>query len=439
MPAMQKTLFIATTLLTLAACQNSKEPTAWLPTAVGIELPLPQQPDTAAIAERQRHIDAELDYYLQRHSVDEEGYDMVANYAANGDRLLEDYMPKERASLLGMLPLKNYDRQGMGIVSDSCGSIYVGTWQSDTLVTGMRLDSTGIYAGQFCRTMKATGHGCHRAFDGSFYEGHWTDDRREGFGFMVSLKNIQAGIWRNDRFFGERIQHTSDRIYGIDISRYQHEKGRKRFGINWKDLRVTHLGRRIKGNVSGTVDYPVRFVYIKSTQGTTISNRYFATDYAAARRQGLPVGTYHFFSPIKGGHEQAMYYLRNTTFRHGDLPPVLDVEPTNAQVRKMGGTAVLLREMRAWIKAVESQLHVRPILYVNQQFIYEHLIEAPDLMENYLIWIARYGEYKPGIHLAIWQLSSDSKVKGIQTDVDVNVFNGYEPQWEEFLREETIQ
>jgi lysozyme len=39
----------------------------------------------------------------------------------------------------------------------------------------------------------------------------------------------------------------------------------------------------------------------------------------------------------------------------------------------------------------------------------------------------------------LWQLSSDSRVKGIHPDVDVNVFNGYEHHWQEFLREETIK
>jgi lysozyme len=82
---------------------------------------------------------------------------------------------------------------------------------------------------------------------------------------------------------------------------------------------------------------------------------------------------------------------------------------------------------------------VRPILYVNQRFVTHYLSEAPDLMENYLVWIARYGEYKPGVHLVMWQLSADGRVKGIRTDVDVNVFNGYEPQWEQFLKEETIK
>lgn len=395
--------------------------------------------DTAATNERKHLIAKELDYYLKSHQVGDEGYEMVAGYAENGDRLVARYIPHQKAGILGMLHLKGVKRQGFGLVTDTLQHTFLALWQQDTLVVGLRIDSTGIYSGQFNRQNQADGHGALRALDGSYYEGRWKYDQREGFGFLLTNKNIQSGTWRNDRFYGERIQHTSERIYGIDISRYQHEKGRRRFDINWNDLRITHLGRRSKTNISGEVDYPVRFVYIKSTQGTTIRNRYFAHDYMAARKKGIPVGTYHFFSTVRKAKDQATYFLNNTLFKNGDLPPVLDVEPTNKQIAKMGGTEVLLREMRVWIAAVERRLHIRPILYVNQRFINEHLRQAPDLMENYLIWIARYGEYRPGVHLAIWQLSADSKVKGIQTDVDVNVFNGFETQWEEFLKEKTIK
>ena len=63
---------------------------------------------------------------------------------------------------------------------------------------------------------------------------------------------------------------------------------------------------------------------------------------------------------------------------------------------------------------------------------------APDLKEGYHFWIARYGEYKPDIHLDIWQLSADGRVRGITPEVDLNVFNGYQGQWDEFLRTQSI-
>ncbi|WP_254555250.1 hypothetical protein, partial [Salmonella enterica] len=70
------------------------------------------------------------------------------------------------------------------------------------------------------------------------------NDRPEGWGFESSSHGIKAGEWRKGRFLGEKIKYTSERIYGIDISRHQHEKGRKRFTINWRQVRITSLGSK---------------------------------------------------------------------------------------------------------------------------------------------------------------------------------------------------
>ena len=394
--------------------------------------------NTSSQAHLRKDIQEELNYYLQRHCIEDEGYDMVVRYAEVGDSMFKTYLPQGAFSPLAILNLRNGLRQGIGLSHDARGRIYIGIWQADTLSVGVRVDRHGIYAGEFDQSMQPSGHGCYQHHDGTYYEGRWQEGYRHGFGISVSPTRLLAGTWKKDRFFGEHIRHTVDRIYGVDLSRYQHEKGRRRFGINWQDLRVTHLGRRIKGTISGEVDYPIRFAYIKATQGISIFNRYYKMDYTAAHGKGIPVGAYHFFSPKVSGRMQANFFLSKGIFKKGDLPPVLDIEPSNKQISKMGGTSVLLREIRAWLQVVEKKLHVRPILYVNQRFVSEHLEQDSSLLSNYPVWIARYGEYKPGLHLSFWQLSSDARVKGIQTQVDVNVFNGYETQWEEFLRESTI-
>ena len=407
--------------------------------ADSLALVIAETTDTASVADRARLVKHELNYYLSRHNVDDEGFDMVARYAEEGDSTLSAFMPRGHATPLGFLRLRSLPRQGKGIGRDAEGNIIIGTWEADTLVEGIRIDSAGIYAGQFNRQMQACGHGSYRATDGSYYEGHWQDGLREGFGFSVAPNHLKAGIWRAGRFLGERMHYTSDRIYGIDISRYQHEQRRRCYPINWRAMRITSLGRRADRPVLGTVDYPVSFAYLKATEGISIHNRYFASDYSSARRQGIHVGAYHFFSTRMSGELQANYFLSQARFSRGDMPPVLDLEPTDRHIEGMGGTESLFREVRQWLDIVGRRTGTRPILYVNQRFVKKYLDEAPDLKRDYLVWIARYGVYKPDVHLAIWQLSADGKVSGIRTDVDVNVFNGYQGQWEEFLREECIR
>ena len=235
------------------------------------------------------------------------------------------------------------------------------------------------------------------------------------------------------------MNYTTERIYGIDISRYQHGKGRKKYPIYWNKLRISHLGSKSKKQISGVVDYPVSFCFIKSTESINIRNPYYTQDYNNARKAGIPIGAYHFFSTKRSGQAQADYFIQNTFFRKGDLPPVLDVEPSDGQIEGMGGSQTLWRNIRVWLQAVEKRCGVKPILYINQRFVNKYLPDAPDIMRSYKIWIARYGEYKPGVKLAVWQLSPDGRVKGITGEVDINVFNGYQQQFDDFIEKETIR
>ena len=379
----------------------------------------------------------ELKYFLDRHNVQDEGYEMVAAYALHGDTMLTQ-LPKEPLHLLNIGKWKGVARRGTGLERDSLGRIIIGHYEDDSLASGLRADTFLTYTGDFGHGL-ANGHGCAMTADGTYYEGQWTEDRRNGFGFSVTPgSHIRVGEWKADRFLGERMSYTSERIYGIDISRYQHGKGRKKYPILWDRLRVSFLGKNQR-NASGTVDYPVSFVFIKSTESTNIRNPFYANDYAKARQQGIPIGAYHFFSCKTSGAAQAQHFLRNTLFRSGDLPPVLDLEPYPSQITAMGGTKAMFASVRAWLQAVERRTGVKPILYISQSFVNRYLPEAPDLKRDYQVWIARYGEYKPDVKLAVWQLSPNGRVTGIRGEVDINVFNGYRTQWEEFLEAQTIK
>ena len=426
-----------------------------IPDKVEVRIYQRPQKDSQQIA-AQLH---EMDYYLRTHDVTDEGYNLIAGYhtlltkmaQTAGESGISGQSGQITKTIVVRIAAKDrllpavkmaggYWKTGhfrMGrvngpvILRDSLGRIVCAEYDADTIVKAVRTDSLGTYRGQMDRHLQAWGQGTYDAIDGSHYEGFWEDDQRNGFGFESSPHHVRVGTWKKGCFLGEKLRYTAERIYGIDISRHQHEKGRKRFGINWKQLRITSLGQR---HPSGGQTFPVSFVYIKSTEGTTIRNRYFMSDYAKAKQQGLHVGAYHFFSLKTPALAQATYFVNSTLFRQGDFPPVLDVEPTDAQIEAIGGDEVLMQRIRTFMDYVEKRTHMRPILYVNQMFINKHMQNAADIKQNYNVWIARYGEYKPDVKLVYWQLSPDGRVNGITGPVDINVFNGYQGQWDEFLR-----
>lgn len=382
----------------------------------------------------------ELNYYFDRHNLQDEGYEMVVAFAG-GYRHQVDI--DQHVAIWNVGRWQGHPRSGTALATDSLGHTLIGTCHDDSLSTGIRPDSTGTYRGDFFDE-KAEGHGSYVTTAGDYFEGHWENGLRHGFGLATVTNtegetSLRVGEWRNNRFMGERMRYTTERIYGIDIARYQHGKGRKKFPILWDRLRITNVGKRGSHNVSGTADYPVSFVYIKSTEGTSIRNQYYVNDYAKARKQGIRAGAYHFWSVRSGGAEQAKFFINHTLFRSGDLPPVLDIEPSNAQIQQYGGAERLFREIRTWLRMVEKRTGVKPILYVNQLFVNNYLSQQPDLKRDYRVWIARYSEYKPDVRLTFWQLCPDGRVAGIQGDVDINVFNGYQSQFDQFIEEETIK
>ena len=321
---------------------------------------------------------------------------------------------------------------GKGIARDWRGRIVSAQWDADTVVSATRLDEQGIYRGQMDQFLQACGQGTMDEWDGCHKEGFWQDDQLHGFAFDSSPNHqLRIGEWKAGKFLGEKLKYTTERIYGIDISRHQHEKGRKRYGIDFSKLRITSLGKR--HDTQGRT-FPVSFIYIKSTEGTTIRNRYFMSDYMKAKKQGIHVGAYHFFSMKSSPVLQARYFVNHTLFRKGDFPPVLDVEPTDAQIKAIGGSEVLMNRIRTFMQIVEQRTGMRPILYVSQMFINRHMKNATDIKQRYNVWIARYSQYKPDVKLAYWQLCPDGRVDGITGEVDINVFNGYQDQFTEFVR-----
>ena len=427
----------------------------------------------------------ELQYFLRVHNVMDEGYTVIANYKTRSEaelrniqkvvelladttryadmtvRMVQHYALTDgeaQARPCRILTMNAQDSTCLVQTEDywmpdSAYSLYASDFatrlrrEADSVlniptdtVNAVIETKNGTYHGETDSRWKPQGHGIMTSPNGKVYDGMWLSGMRNGFGISLdSDGNVRIGEWKDDVYQGERPTYTAEHIYGIDVSRHQHEKGKHKHGIHWPKVRITHLGSKSAKRISGNVDYPVDFCFIKSTEGASIVNKYYASDYMRARQAGIRVGTYHFFSVKSDIRNQVHFFLKNSRFRPGDLPPVLDVEPTNSQIQNYGGTEKLLTAMRTWLRMVEERVGVKPILYVNQNFVTKHLAQAPDIKRDYRIWIARYGEYKPDLRLTIWQLSADGRVSGITGDVDINVFNGYRDPYEEFLEQDTIR
>ena len=206
--------------------------------------------------------------------------------------------------------------------------------------------------------------------------------------------------WR--ALYGDAEYPEGFEIHGIDISHYQGK-------IDWEQLK----NAMIKG-------CPVRFVIIKSTEGSSRLDDNFRENFNQARDFGFIRGVYHFWSNKSTAREQAYYFLDQVHLTDGDLPPVLDIEhkPADKSVEDFQ------RDVLTWLHIVEDKYHVKPIIYTYYKFK-EQYLSAP-VFDDYPYWIAHYyvdkvqykGKWK------FWQHTDVGKLPGIKGYVDFNIYNG---------------
>ena len=206
--------------------------------------------------------------------------------------------------------------------------------------------------------------------------------------------------WR--ALYGDAEYPEGYEIHGIDISHYQGK-------IDWEQLK----NAMIKG-------CPVRFVIIKSTEGSSQLDENFRENFNQARDFGFIRGVYHFWSNKSTAREQAYYFLDQVHLTDGDLPPVLDIEhkPADKSVEDFQ------RDVLTWLHIVEDKYHVKPIIYTYYKFK-EQYLSAP-VFDDYPYWIAHYyvdkvqykGKWK------FWQHTDVGKLPGIKGYVDFNIYNG---------------
>ncbi len=206
--------------------------------------------------------------------------------------------------------------------------------------------------------------------------------------------------WR--ALYGDAKYPDGYEIHGIDISHYQGH-------IDWDKLQYAMIER-----------CPLRFVIIKSTEGSTRVDPRFNENFDNALEYGFIRGAYHFWSNKSTAREQAYHFLKHVHLQEGDLPPVLDIEHAPA------GTSVedFQRDVLTWLHIVEDKYHVKPIIYTYYKFK-ERYLSAP-VFDDYPYWIAHYYVPKVAYQGAwkFWQHTDAGRLPGIKGYVDFNIYNG---------------
>lgn len=185
-------------------------------------------------------------------------------------------------------------------------------------------------------------------------------------------------------------------LYGIDVSHYQGN-------IDWKEVAAD-------GNVS--------YVYLKATESSSLVDNTYRRNLEGCKRNKLPVGVYHFFSPTASAESQLENFRRTVDPRDQDLIPIVDVE----KVAK-NNLPAFRKRLKTFLDGVEKTFGVKPLIYTGVNFYHKYLMGE---FSGYKYMVARYDEEMPEFRDALpyilWQFTQSGRIRGIRGSVDRSCF-----------------
>lgn len=199
------------------------------------------------------------------------------------------------------------------------------------------------------------------------------------------------------------LANNLDKTYGFDVSHYQNKED-----IKWDSLSI------------GNKTIPLEFVVMRATMGNRSADKHFDEFWEMAKKHDLIRGAYHFYRADEDPVIQANNFLANVKLESGDLPPILDIE----KIPKRKTNKKLVEDLKVWCKIVEETYGTKPIIYTYYHY-YKDLLKGE--FEGYPLWLANYNDVptpSPDDQWDFWQFTENGIVHGINTKVDLDIYNG---------------
>ncbi len=215
----------------------------------------------------------------------------------------------------------------------------------------------------------------------------------------VFLLAKQKKIFINKWFVDEK-----NSTVGVDVSSYQAE-------INMNELKEQNI----------------RFIYIKSTEGSDFQDDRFTANWENAEKAKLLSGAYHFFSYDSEGRTQAENFIKTVgPDLKGRLLPAVDVEYYGDKEQNPPEKAAVVKELRTYLEILEDEYGVKPLIYTRSD-IYEKYLKGE--FDEYKKWMSSLytplsWNYKDDWY--IWQYLNRGELKGYsggEKYIDLNILN----------------
>jgi lysozyme len=171
----------------------------------------------------------------------------------------------------------------------------------------------------------------------------------------------------------------------------------------------------------------IKFAYLKSTQGATIVDARFASNWDESSRAGIPRGAYHTFSYCDPVADQAALIIRTVPSAADSLPIAIDIEPSLNPRENSCRTELGVEGLNSRVMALAALLHAhfgqKPLVYALEPMANTLHVAGGD--QIFSLWVPRIGLAKgpPPEPWSIWQYSNNVRLVGVQVPVDMDVLS----------------
>ena len=180
----------------------------------------------------------------------------------------------------------------------------------------------------------------------------------------------------------------------------------------------------------GTIDWEkvaktpgLKYAYIKASEGVSFTDPKFKQNIAAAKKAGLRVGAYHFYSEKSDITAQFNHFKSLYPKDHADLLPMLDIEPKGkvdaARMKK------IRKDVKTFQKLCRDYYGKEPMLYISP-LLAEKTWLASLIGDDTKLYIghpyARAPRLQGGKRYTIWQYTYKGKVDGVKGHADLGRF-----------------
>lgn len=193
-----------------------------------------------------------------------------------------------------------------------------------------------------------------------------------------------------------QCEDTCSHVHGIDLSHYQGK-------VFWETV-----GENAK----------MAYVYLKATEGGDKIDHTYEYNIELAKKNGLKVGSYHFFRPKTDLKKQLENFTTQCRPEDQDILPMIDVE-----TKKGMETEAFCDSLQKFLDMVEEYYKQKPLVYTYTNFYNAYL---QGKLSGYKIMIAQYTQREPvledGYDITMWQYTAKGRINGVNGFIDKSRF-----------------